>query len=149
MTFVQTTSGQGGWPLNVFLTPGLKPFYGGTYFPPDNRHGRSGFLQLLHEIQKVWETRHAEVAKSAADIHARLEQLSVTNEPVSGLVLTPAILRDAGVLFKNSYDAQHGGFGGAPKFPQPSQPQLLDRYAQRFHDRLEERRVGEECMDRW
>ena len=134
MTFVQATSGQGGWPLNVFLTPELKPFYGGTYFPPDNRHGRSGFLQLLHEIQKVWETRRAEVANSAADIHARLEQLSVTNQPVSGLVLTPAVLRDAGVLFKNSYDAQHGGFGGAPKFPQPSQPQLLLRYAQRFHD---------------
>jgi hypothetical protein len=134
MTFVQATSGQGGWPLNVFLTPELKPFYGGTYFPPDNRHGRSGFLQLLHEIQKVWETRRDEVAKSAADIHARLEQLSVTNEPASGLVLTPAVLRDAGVLFKNSYDAQHGGFGGAPKFPQPSQPQFLLRYAQRFHD---------------
>ena len=134
MTFVQATSGQGGWPLNVFLTPELKPFYGGTYFPPDNRHGRSGFSQLLHEIQKVWETRHTEVAKSAADIHARLEQLSVTNERVSGLVLTPAVLRDAGVLFKNSYDAQHGGFGGAPKFPQPSQPQFLLRYAKRFHD---------------
>ena len=134
MTFVQATTGQGGWPLNVFLTPELKPFYGGTYFPPDNRHGRPGFLQLLQQVQQLWQTRRAELANSAADIHARLEQLSVSSERSSGLVLTSAVLRDAGSVFKASYDAQHGGFGGAPKFPQPSQPQFLLRYARRFHD---------------
>ena len=145
MTFVQATSGQGGWPLNVFLTPELKPFYGGTYFPPDDRYGRSGFLQVLHEIQQVWETRRAEVANSAADIHARLEQLSVSHERSSGLVLTAAAMRDAGALFKNSYDAQHGGFGGAPKFPQPSQPQFLLRYAKRFDDEDAIRMVLHTC----
>ncbi len=62
MTFVQATTGEGGWPLNVFLTPDLKPFFGGTYFPPDNRHGRPGFLQLLEQIQQLWQTRHAELA---------------------------------------------------------------------------------------
>jgi uncharacterized protein len=134
MTFVQATTGQGGWPLNVFLTPELKPFFGGTYFPPDNRYGRSGFLQVLQQVQQLWQTRRAELANSAADIHARLEQLSVSNDRLSGPVLTSAVLRDAGSLFKNSYDAQHGGFGGAPKFPQPSQPQFLLRYARRFHD---------------
>ena len=82
MTFVQATTGQGGWPLNVFLTPELKPFYGGTYFPPDNRHGRSGFLQVLQQVKQVWQKRRAEVANSAADIHARLEQLSVSHERV-------------------------------------------------------------------
>jgi uncharacterized protein YyaL (SSP411 family) len=145
MTFVQATSGQGGWPLNVFLTPELKPFFGGTYFPPDNRYGRSGFLQVLQQVQQVWEARRTELANSAADIHARLEQLSVSHERLSGLVLTSAVLRDAGLLLKKSYDAQHGGFGGAPKFPQPSQPQFLLRYARRFHDEEAVRMVLHTC----
>jgi uncharacterized protein YyaL (SSP411 family) len=145
MTFIQATSGQGGWPLNVFLTPELKPFYGGTYFPPDDRYGRSGFLQVLQQVHQLWETRRAELTNSAADIHARLEQLGVSHEPVSGIVLTSAVVRDAGTLFKNSYDAQHGGFGGAPKFPQPSQPQFLLRYARRFHDEDAVRMVLHTC----
>src|SRR5207249_6470081 len=65
MTFVQATAGSGGWPLNVFLTPDLKPFFGGTYFPPDPRHGRPSFLQVLQQIQQLWQTRHAELANSA------------------------------------------------------------------------------------
>ena len=134
MTFLQATSGQGGWPLNVFLTPDLKPFFGGTYFPPDSRYGRQGFLQVLKQLDQLWQTRRAELTNSAADIHARLEQLSVSNDQLSGMVFTAAIVREAGVNFKQSYDAQHGGFGGAPKFPQPSQPQFLLRYARRFGD---------------
>jgi uncharacterized protein YyaL (SSP411 family) len=133
MTFVQATTGQGGWPLNVFLTPELKPFYGGTYFPPDQRHGRPGFLQLLQQIQKLWQTRHDELANSAADIHARLEQASAA-QPTGDLLLTSALVRQAGAEFKKSYDPRHGGFGDAPKFPQPSQPQFLLRYAKRFKD---------------
>jgi uncharacterized protein YyaL (SSP411 family) len=134
MTFIQATSGQGGWPLNVLLTPDRKPFFGGTYFPPDNRYGRPGFLQVLQQVQQLWQTRHAELANSAADIHARLEQLGVNHENSSGVVLTSAVLQNAGSLFKESYDPRHGGFGDAPKFPQPSQPQFLLRYARRFKD---------------
>jgi uncharacterized protein len=145
MTFVQATTGQGGWPLNVFLTPELKPFFGGTYFPPHDSYGRSGFLQVLHEVQQAWQTRGPEVASSAADIHARLEQLSISSEHSSGLVLTAAVLREAGSVFKASYDAKHGGFGGAPKFPQPSQPQFLLRYARRFHDEDAVRMVLHTC----
>ena len=145
MTFVQATTGQGGWPLNVFLTPELKPFFGGTYFPPDNRSGRPGFLQVLHEVQQVWQSRRAELADSAADILARLEQLSVSHERLSGLVLTSAVLRHAGSVCKASYDPQQGGFGGAPKFPQPSQPQFLLRYARRFHDEDAVRMVLHTC----
>jgi uncharacterized protein YyaL (SSP411 family) len=133
MTFVQATTGQGGWPLSAFLTAGLKPFYGGTYFPPDQRHGRLGFLQLLQQIQKLWQTRHEELAHSASDIHARLEQASAA-QPATDALLTPAIVRQAGLAFKRAYDPRHGGFGGAPKFPQPSQPQFLLRYAKRFKD---------------
>jgi hypothetical protein len=145
MTFVQVTSGQGGWPLNVFLTPELKPFYGGTYFPPDSRYGRPGFLQLLRQVQQLWQTRRAELANSADDIHVRLEGLGVSGDRLSGLVLTAAVVRDAGGLIKQSYDAKHGGFGGAPKFPQPSQPQLLLRYARRFHDEEAVRMVLHTC----
>jgi uncharacterized protein len=145
MTFVQATSGQGGWPLNVFLTPDRKPFFGGTYFPPENRQGRPGFLQVLRQVQQLWETRRADLADSAADIHARLERLGVTNEHVSGVVLTSADLRKAGGLLKESYDPRHGGFGDAPKFPQPSQPQFLLRYARRFNDEEAVRMVLHTC----
>jgi len=117
----------------VFLTSELKPFFGGTYFPPDQRYGRPSFLQLLKQIQQLWETRHAELANSAADIHARLEQAN-SNQGLSSLVLTPDVLRQAGNQFKRSYDARNGGFGDAPKFPQPSQPQFLLRCAKRFKD---------------
>jgi len=145
MTFVQATTGQGGWPLNVFLTPELKPFYGGTYFPPDARQGRPGFLQLLRQIQELWQTRRAELANSAADIHSRLEQLGGGHEAPTALVLTADVLREAGALLKQSYDASHGGFGGAPKFPQPGQPQFLLRYARRFHDAEAARMVLHTC----
>src|SRR5207253_9143842 len=126
-------SGQGGWPLNVFLTPELKPFFGGTYFPPDQRYGRPSFLQLLQHLQKLWETRRDEVANSAADIHSRLEQAG-SNQVLSSVVLTQETVREAGRQFKRGYDEKNGGFGDAPKFPQPSQPQFLLRYAKRFKD---------------
>src|ERR1700744_3674465 len=58
MTFVQSTTGSGGWPLNCFLTPDLKPFFGGTYFPPENKYGRPSFMQMLAQIVKLWETKH-------------------------------------------------------------------------------------------
>src|SRR5204863_1942820 len=72
MTFVQATSGSGGWPLNVFLTPDLKPFFGGTYFPPESRFGRPSFLQLLQQISQVWQTRREEVAQSSIRLHEQL-----------------------------------------------------------------------------
>ena len=145
MTFVQATSGQGGWPLNVFLTPELKPFFGGTYFAPLSGYGRPGFLQLLRQVHDLWQTRRAALANSADDIHARLEELSISGDRWSDLVLTAAVLRDAGARLKQSYDAQHGGFGDAPKFPQPSQPQFLLRYATRFGDQEAVRMVLHTC----
>ncbi len=134
MTFVQATSGQGGWPLNVFLTPDRKPFFGGTYFPPDNRYGRPSFLQMLQQIAKLWETRRSDLTDSAADIHSKLEKAIVASEGPSNIVLTSSVLTNAVALLKGSYDPGHGGFGGAPKFPQPSQPRLLLRCAKRFKD---------------
>src|SRR5436309_8964599 len=78
MTFVQATTGSGGWPLNVFLTPQLKPFFGGTYFPPDSRYGRGSFMQVLQQVSEIWQKRHGEVASSADEIHARLEAASAS-----------------------------------------------------------------------
>src|ERR1041385_3828417 len=76
MTFVQATTGSGGWPLNVFLTPELKPFFGGTYFPPDNRYGRGSFTQVLQQVSQIWENRREDIARSAEEIHSRLEAAS-------------------------------------------------------------------------
>jgi uncharacterized protein len=145
MTFVQSTTGAGGWPMNVFLTPDLKPFYGGTYFPPEARYGRPSFLQLLQHIQQLWETRHDELRDSAAEIHTRLDQMAASGQAGSPAPLTPQALREAGLYFKQFYDPRHGGFGGAPKFPQPSQPQFLLRYARRFKDDEATRMVLHTC----
>ncbi len=133
MTFVQSTTGGGGWPLNVFLTPDLKPFFGGTYFPPDERHGRGSFLSVLQQVAAVWRERGIEVAASADEIHARLE-LVTSRQSDQPAALSAEAMRRAGDLFKEAYDPQNGGFGGAPKFPQPSMPALLFRCAKRFGD---------------
>jgi uncharacterized protein YyaL (SSP411 family) len=144
MTFVQSTTGSGGWPLNVFLTPERKPFFGGTYFPPDNHPGRPGFQQLLHQIATLWRERKNEIAGSATDLHARLEAVTAGGR-ADDLALTPAALQNAADLFKRIYDPHHGGFGGAPKFPQPSLPSFLLRYAKRFHDDEAARMVLHTC----
>ncbi len=133
MTFVQATTGGGGWPMSVFLTPDLKPFFGGTYFPPDNRYGRPSFLQVLQHINELWQKRRDEIAASAEEIRSRMEAAS-KESPAEGLDLTEADLKNAAAFFKQMYDPQHGGFGPAPKFPQPAIPQFLLRCAKRFHD---------------
>jgi uncharacterized protein YyaL (SSP411 family) len=133
MTFVQSTTGSGGWPMSVFLTPDLKPFFGGTYFPPDARHGRPSFLQLLQQIAELWRERKMEIAASADELHARLE-LITARDAKENLPLTPQTLQHAAQMFKEAYDPVNGGFGGAPKFPQPSIPALVLRAAKRFGD---------------
>jgi len=133
MTFVQATTGQGGWPLSIFLTPELKPFFGGTYFPPASQYGRPGFLQLLQQIHDLWLNRRNDILDSAGDIHSRLDQASQASHQEKG-ELSAETVRRAGLALKQQYDARHGGFGGAPKFPQPRHPQLLLRYARRFAD---------------
>ncbi|MDX1950647.1 MAG: thioredoxin domain-containing protein [Verrucomicrobiota bacterium] len=134
MTAAQAMNMGGGWPLNVFLTPDLKPFYAGTYFPPEPRYGRPSFLQVLQRIQEIWSTRQQEVRESAADLHRQLISFTAA-EQQNGILLAPEVLHHAAKKFKAEYDAVHGGFGGAPKFPRPSQPALLLRYGVRVNDR--------------
>ncbi len=132
MTTAQAMTGQGGWPLNCFLTPDLKPFYAGTYFPPDGKFGQPGFLHILHQIAKLWQSSRGKVLASAEDLHARLAAF-VLPQPGDGL-LPPRLLDDAAAKFKQEYDPRHGGFGGAPKFPRPSLPAFLLRHDLRAHD---------------
>ena len=145
MTFVQSMTGSGGWPLNILLTPDLKPFFGGTYFPPDPRPGRPSFLQLLQQISQLWLERHRDVVNSASDLQQRLEAAIAGSGAAANLVLTADTLQRAGMLFKEGFDPVHGGFGGAPKFPQPSIPAFLLRYAKRFADDEASRMVLKTC----
>ncbi len=144
MMFVQATTGGGGWPMSVFLTPDLKPFLGGTYFPPDTRQGRPGFLQVLEQVAELWNKREKDVAASANGMHSRLETATKI-VPAGKSALDAGVLEQAAVLFKSAYDPRNGGFGGAPKFPQPSMPQFLLRYAARFHDEEAARMVLNTC----
>jgi uncharacterized protein YyaL (SSP411 family) len=133
MTTVQAITGQGGWPLNCFLTPDLRPFFGGTYFPPESRYGRVSFLDLLKQIANLWETRHADVLASAQDLHQRL--ISITNQEPTKAALSVEVLKHAALQFQQEYDPTNGGFGDAPKFPRPSQPLFVLRYGTRAKDK--------------
>jgi len=144
MTFVQATAGQGGWPLNVFLAPDLKPFFGGTYFPPDARHGRPGFLAVLQQLAQLWESRRDDLIASAADLHLKLEGAAGHALPGDPRLRTE-VLHEAARLFKGEYDPRHGGFGSAPKFPHPSQPAFLLGYGVRFGDDEAVRMVLHTC----
>jgi hypothetical protein len=144
MTFVQATTGQGGWPLNVFLTPELKPFFGGTYFPPAERHGRPGFADLLRQLDQVWTKRRTEINSSATNIAEQIRQ-SIHREPDRGYRLDSDTLKTAAAVLMRHYDWQHGGFGNAPKFPQPGLPQFILRYGKRFKDDEAVRMVLHTC----
>jgi len=134
MTAAQAMTGQGGWPLNCFLTPDLKPFFAGTYFPPESKYGRPSFTQLLQQINEVWRTRRDDVTASAEDMHRKLD--GFTSHAVNtNVVLSPAVLYNAASQFKAEYDPQNGGFGGAPKFPRPSQPAFVLRTGVRLDDK--------------
>lgn len=133
MAFLQMTTGGGGWPMNVFLTPDLKPFYGGTYWPPEPRHGRPSFTQVLGRVAELWRQQRPDIADSANDMAARLLAMA-QHDAENAYPAGERELHGAGQSFLHEYDPRHGGFGAAPKFPRPSQPLLLLRYARRFGD---------------
>ncbi|HVF54783.1 MAG TPA: thioredoxin domain-containing protein [Pyrinomonadaceae bacterium] len=117
MSAVQMMTRHGGWPLTVFLTPDLVPFYGGTYFPPEDRHQMPGFPRVLAGVSEAYQTNPQEVAQSAGDILSELRRMGVAR--ASNEVLSTQLLDDAFRSIARSYDARHGGFGSAPKFPAP------------------------------
>ncbi|HWB83503.1 MAG TPA: thioredoxin domain-containing protein [Bryobacteraceae bacterium] len=137
MTFVQATTGGGGWPMSVWLTPELQPFFGGTYFPPEDRWGHPGFGSVLRQIAAAWQTDRAQIVDSARDVVEQLRQQAALTPVREGVA--PAI--DAGLLdsgffiFRRTFDTRLGGFGAAPKFPRPVVFHFLLRYWARTGNR--------------
>ncbi|HEY7876483.1 MAG TPA: thioredoxin domain-containing protein [Actinomycetota bacterium] len=135
MDAVQAMTGHGGWPMTVFLTPDGAPFYGGTYFPPADRHGLPSFTRLLAGVNDAWKNRREDVAVQGKRL---VEQMDSFNRLTpSTEVIDASLLRDAHRQLKASFDATHGGFGAAPKFPQPMTIDLLLRLVHRHDDALE------------
>jgi uncharacterized protein YyaL (SSP411 family) len=130
MTAVQLLTGQGGWPMSVFLTPDLKPFYGGTYFPPEDHYGRPGFKRLLHALIDAWDKRRDEITQSSTQITQQLQRVGRL-EPGQG-ELGPELLKHATAQLERAFDPTYGGFGSAPKFPHPMDLRLLLRAWKRF-----------------
>ncbi|MFC1739188.1 thioredoxin domain-containing protein [Planctomycetota bacterium] len=131
MNAVQLMTGSGGWPLSVFLTPDGRPFYGGTYFPSIDMYGRPGFERVLLSIANAWKNRRQELVDSAGNLS---ELLKSPTGSVEKRKLSPQILTGAFKYFQDSFDAANGGFGFAPKFPQPTNLSTLLCYWYRTGD---------------
>jgi len=132
MTFVQATTGSGGWPMSVWLTPDLQPFYGGTYFPPASQWGRPAFTDVLAEIARAWRDERAEVVASASQIVSRLATIA-RGEGGTGAADATA-LDETRRQFERTFDRERGGFGDAPKFPRPTELLFLLREHARTGD---------------
>ena len=142
MTFVQASTGSGGWPMSVFLTPELKPFFGGTYFPPDSRYGRPGFGAILERIAEAWKNERPRILQSSGDVVAQLAQYAGAGGASAG---TPdkMILDSAFQHFRRMFDSAHGGFGSAPKFPRP----VIFNFLLRYHARSPNQEANQEALD--
>ena len=129
MTATQILTGQGGWPNSVFLTPDLKPFYAGTYFPPEDRYGRPGFPTLVAGLSDAWARRRDEVEQQAEELARAMRRFLEERVEAGEAPPSPAAARAALAGLASRFDAEHGGFGGAPKFPTPSNLWLLAELA--------------------
>ena len=130
MTFVQATTGSGGWPMSIWLTPNLQPFVGGTYFPPEDRYGQPGFKKVLERIAAAWKQDHEKIVDQSSKIISALRE-SQTAQPAAAGKIDIKILETAYEQFAQSYDAQEGGFSNAPKFPRPVTLNFLSRFYER------------------
>ena len=130
MAFVQATTGGGGWPMSVWLTPELKPFYGGTYFPPEQRHGHPGFPMVLERVAEAWRQDRERIEESSREAIEQLTKQSAVAPagPGSALRLDKDTLDAGFYVFRRSFDSRYAGFGEAPKFPRPVALNFLLRY---------------------
>ncbi|MBU0702553.1 MAG: DUF255 domain-containing protein, partial [Chloroflexi bacterium] len=128
MSAVQALTGRGGWPMSVFLTPDGQPFYGGTYFPPTPRYGMPSFVQVLLSVADAWRSRRQELVEGGQQLVNAIErQMAVSGERETSNVKRETL----DVAFENldrDFDEAHGGWGSAPKFPQPMVLEFLLRY---------------------
>jgi hypothetical protein len=141
MTFVQATTGGGGWPLNVFLTPALKPFVGGTYFPPEDRYGQPSFIKVLERVSDAWQKNRPKLSESGDQIMTAIAH-SAAEPPPAGKV-NAKLIESAYQQLTRSYDAEEGGFGAAPKFPRPV---LLNFLFAVYHRSPEQSQAGEAAL---
>ncbi len=119
MMAVQNLTGQGGWPLNVFLTPDCRPFYGGTYFPPVPRYGMAAFSDILTSLAKMWREDHVKIIESADQLSGQVASEAYWARKPQSAPLVIENLHTATSKLVDGYDWEHGGWGGAPKFPAP------------------------------
>jgi uncharacterized protein YyaL (SSP411 family) len=126
MTFVQATTGGGGWPMSVWLTPDLKPFVGGTYFPPEDRYGQPGFTKVLERIAAAWKQNHEKIAEQGSKIVEALRE-SQSAQPEAAAKIDNQVFQTAYEQLSRSFDDKEGGFGTAPKFPRPVALNFLTR----------------------
>ncbi len=133
MSAVVALTGQGGWPMSMFLTPDGKPFYGGTYFPNARRYGMPAFMDVLNAIAEAWKNRRAELVSGGARVVEAIEQVALSGDDAS---LDPRALDQAASQINDSFDWGEGGWGGAPKFPQPMALEFLMRVYARTRDEL-------------
>ena len=133
MTAVQLMTGSGGWPMSVFLTPELKPFYGGTYFPPTDSHGRPGFKRILLALAAAYRDRPRDIEGTAKQIVDALKRSTAGHIEGAG-ALSRDLVEQAVQELKQRFDSQWGGFGSAPKFPSPNALSLLLRHHRRTGD---------------
>jgi len=131
MTVCQVMTGSGGWPLTILMTPDGKPFYAATYLPKSAREGRPGVRELAVAVAQLWKTKREGIVKSANNMAEFLQKAVV---PVAGEALDESVLKQAYERFAESFDAEHGGFGGAPKFPTPHELLFLLRWWKRSQD---------------
>jgi len=136
---VQSMSGQGGWPLTAILTPEGRPYFGGTYFPPDERYGRPSFERVLRTMANVWKTQREEAAETAGSVMAAIEH----GETFAGRAghLSAALVEKLVNHAVSQFDPHHGGFGSQPKFPHPSALDLLIDHLGRTGDQAAKRTV--------
>ena len=139
MQAVQSLTGHGGWPMTVFLTPDGTPFYGGTYFPPADRHGLPAFPRLLTALAEAWANRQGEVVQSGRQITEALGQTERLRGAAT--LLTDEVLSSAFHGLSAQFDEEHGGLGGAPKFPQPMIWEFALRFARRTDNEYARRMV--------
>ncbi len=127
MSFVQASTGGGGWPMSVWLTPELKPFFGGTYYPPDNRYGRPGFKYILEQLANAWKNERDRIVQSSEDVIKQLNDISRVASDTRTIIDRPIF--DSGYYqFRRMFDPRLGGFGRAPKFPRVVAHNFLLRY---------------------
>ena len=131
MAVCQAMTGSGGWPLNLFLTPGKKPFFAGTYFPKTERHGNPGFIAILNQISNLWKTNRESVITSSEQVTNVLQSMAITTP---GEILTKETLKHAYEQLRDNFDIIYGGFGSSPKFPTPHNYTFLLRWWKRSND---------------